>query len=138
MVVLSNSFRLLLLLILAISFSLLSGCIAPQLKSHDDPNEPAIVKVSNIQNETFDGNLTIWRNNSTELNRSLTVGASNVTELTEIPPPQNPPETYHVEVRTDNWTATGSTTESKGFDELVIVLEGPEDIMVLASRSARV
>ena len=129
MIIKSNSVRLLLLLILGISFSLLSGCTGAHF---DDPNESAIVQVSNLQNETFDGNLTIRLNNSTVLNQSLTVGASNVTLLTEIPAPENPPETYQVEVTTGNWTATDNTTESEGFNELLIVLEEPEDIRVVS------
>ena len=125
----SISFRLLLLLILGISFSLLSGCTSLH---NDDPDESAIVSVSNLQNETFDGNLTIRLNNSTVLNQSLTIDASNVTQLIEIPAPENPPETYQVEVTAGNWTATDNTTESEGFNELFIVLEEPEDITVVS------
>ena len=130
MAITSKSFRLLLLLFLGISFSLLSGCTS--LHNDDPDDESAIVQVSNLQNETFDGNLTIRLNNSTVLNQSLTVGASNVTQLTEIPAPENPPETYQVEVTAGNWTATENTTESEGFDELSIVLEEPEDITVVS------
>jgi len=86
--------------------------------------------VSNLQNETFDGNLTIRLNNSTVLNQSLTIDASNVTQLSEIPAPENPPETYQVEVTAGNWTVTENTTESEGFTELLIIIDGPEDIRV--------